>query len=411
MHEPLLRGRKLHDVASDPEPGIGKKTESSMRSEEAAAEAGLCCYLCGCRPRCSGNIKTLLTVIVLFSVVSIAQLLGSWFANSLALLGDSISMGIDTLTFCGNLYAECSISKHRVTIQLVASGISLFALSIFTISVIVEAIDRLYYSDKYTVDPYIVLGFSFVGLCFDVICFVAYYYWGSDPFDPTAFEPEYGQHKKLEDKPSSKAMITSERRFSLGPPPPSRENTYPAQRANGFYSEREESGKEATTVLSREPTSLELSSPEYEAMVEVEMARINMCSALMHVGSDALRSITTLIEGLLILYTDLDSENTDAVASLIVSSIIVIGTIGAIWQWGQQCLRHYRGDLISATPSDLTFPGSEKKSSDKMSSSGQKMLKSVASDSYQQAKSKYTGFVNNSAVSRIREEGETSQDG
>ena len=51
--------------------------------------------------------------------------------------------------------------------------------------------------------------------------------------------------------------------------------------------------------------------------VEIELGRINMCSALMHVASDALRSITTLIEGFLILYTDLDSENTDAVASLV----------------------------------------------------------------------------------------------
>ncbi|GAB5360710.1 hypothetical protein AAMO2058_000650600 [Amorphochlora amoebiformis] len=300
MHEPLLRNRKELTSLPALEPSVEKVRRKFAKSE--GEELGCFCRMCACRPRCSGNIKTLITVIILFSVVSIAQLLGSYISNSLALLGDSISMGIDTLTFCFNLYAECSISKHKATIQLVASGVSLVALTIFTISVIIEAIDRLFYSDKHTVDPYIVLGFSFVGLCFDVIGFWAYYHWGHDPLDPVDVplpdddEDKGEKIKKLEN-------------FA----------------ANGHTIDTVEEGKERTTG-----------------------ANINILSALMHVASDALRSVTTLIEGLLILYTDLDSENTDAVASLIVSTIIVIGTTAAMFSWAQEVYKHMYGSDESA---------------------------------------------------------------
>jgi len=357
MHEPLLKNEKelkaLVSDSNDVATSKGKRDNYYGNDDSTSSTSvGLCCWLCSCRPRCSGNIKTLITVIILFSVVSIAQLLGSFISNSLALLGDSISMGIDTLTFCGNLYAECSVSRHRVTIQLVASGVSLLALSLFTISVIVEAVDRLMYSDKCTVDPYIVLGFSFVGLCFDVICFIAYYYWGSDPFDPSAFDD--GQQQQQQQQQLCQGT-ESEAEEGWQP----KLYNHPAKRlSNGFHSSRpphdQEMGDKNEGVhggggssLSREPTALQ------EAFVKSQMARMNMCSALMHVGSDALRSITTLIEGLLILYTDLDSENTDAVASLIVSTIIVIGTIGALYEWAHQCSRHYRGELLTPTPSDL----------------------------------------------------------
>eukprot|EP00467_Chlorarachnion_reptans_P015835 CAMPEP_0114509232 /NCGR_PEP_ID=MMETSP0109-20121206/13086_1 /TAXON_ID=29199 /ORGANISM="Chlorarachnion reptans, Strain CCCM449" /LENGTH=377 /DNA_ID=CAMNT_0001688343 /DNA_START=212 /DNA_END=1345 /DNA_ORIENTATION=- len=312
-------------------------------SRELTERDGVCCYWCGCAPRCSGNIKTLCTVIILFSTISIAQLLGSFIANSLALLGDSISMGIDTLTFMGNLYGECSVSRHRVTIQLVASGISLLALFLATISVIIEAVDRLMYSDKYIVDPYIVLGFSFVGLCFDVICFVAYYKWGSDPFDPSTMIP----------KSSPKSIANK---------------NGPAETESGGTS-RQDANTEMEPVVSFGANHADLEA----ALVDSQIARINMCSALMHVGSDALRSITTLIEGLLILYTDLDSENTDAVASLIVSTIIVFGAVGALIQWGHQCAKHYRGELISRSPTDI----SKHFSSSQMEPGGEEVKKEI----------------------------------
>jgi len=328
LDEPLLAAKKeMQAPVSEKQNGQHPAVDVDGANEEEVHQ-GWCCRMCSCTPRWSGNIKTLITVIVLFSVVSIAQLLGSYIANSLSLLGDSISMGIDTLTFIGNLYAECSTSKHRVTIQLVASGVSLVALCLFTISVIVEAVDRLLYSDKCTVDPYIVLGFSFVGLVFDITAFLAYYYWGMDPTDPATTDPSSTANKQKNQK----------KEICL------------------------EDGVEVD--------------------VGREMARINMCSALMHVASDALRSITTLIEGLLILYTDLDSENTDAVASLIVSSIIVIGAIGALFSWGHQVARHYRGELISpaqSPPPDLPG-GTEKKSDPPAGASHWHKLRDVAGE-------------------------------
>mmetsp|Transcript_9848 Transcript_9848/g.14808 ORF Transcript_9848/g.14808 Transcript_9848/m.14808 type:complete len:331 (+) Transcript_9848:74-1066(+) len=296
MDRPLLYNASANVATTEKSEPTKRKVYAPSEDE---AELGFWCRVFSCRPKCSGNIKTLITVIILFSVVSIAQVVGSYIANSLALLGDSISMGIDTLTFCGNLYAECSTSKNKVAIQLIASGVSLLALSLFTVSVMVEAIDRLYYSDKVTVDPYIVLGFSFVGLCFDIVGFLAYYYWGQD-LGPSIQEDHSKDHK-----PTTK-----------------------------------ENGEELLPVV-------ELVDPS------ADEGNINILSALMHVASDALRSITTLIEGFLILYTDLDSENTDAVASLIVSTIIVVGTIAALISWAGEVQRYFGEDAKELFSGDL----------------------------------------------------------
>jgi len=350
---------------------------------EMEAEVGMCCRLCACRPRWSGNIKTLITVIILFSVVSIAQLVGSVMSSSLALLGDSISMGIDTLTFCGNLYAECSTSKHRVTIQLTASGLSLLALSLFTVSVIVEAVDRLMYSDKVEVDPYIVLGFSFVGLCFDVIGFVAYYYWGSDFTDPNSMHDKTIQDTNADHNNNNKSSSSKNNNNNSS----NNNQQQLVQVVKHGVSDGDGIDKDKNNGFGGE---YERQSEQME--VEIELGRINMCSALMHVASDALRSITTLIEGFLILYTDLDSENTDAVASLIVSTIIVIGTVGALISWAQQVMKHCRGELISRPSSSAGDRLLENKSNG--SAALYKKLENVATDStsYQQHQAHSNGF-------------------
>ena len=66
--------------------------------------------------------------------------------------------------------------------------------------------------------------------------------------------------------------------------------------------------------------------------MEDRSSKLNMCSACLHVAADTLRSTTTLVEALYILYFNEHHYNTrllDAYATLVVSSIVVAGILRA----------------------------------------------------------------------------------
>lgn len=74
---------------------------------------------------------------------------------------------------------------------------------------------------------------------------------------------------------------------------------------------------------------------------------VNMLSALMHVGSDFLRSLTTLVEGLVIMYAaHVNSVRADGVSALVVCTIILLGTVAAFFVW----LRELHEDLHLQVP-------------------------------------------------------------
>jgi len=64
-----------------------------------------------------------------------------------------------------------------------------------------------------------------------------------------------------------------------------------------------------------------------------EASRMNMCSALSHILSDTMRSMTTLIESFVIIYGNINGARADAFASLIVSSLIIVGLFKSISDW------------------------------------------------------------------------------
>mmetsp|Transcript_32784 Transcript_32784/g.45743 ORF Transcript_32784/g.45743 Transcript_32784/m.45743 type:complete len:276 (-) Transcript_32784:521-1348(-) len=64
-----------------------------------------------------------------------------------------------------------------------------------------------------------------------------------------------------------------------------------------------------------------------------EASRMNMCSALSHILSDTMRSTTTLIESFVIIYGNVNGARADAFASLIVSSLIIVGLVKSISDW------------------------------------------------------------------------------
>ena len=61
---------------------------------------------------------------------------------------------------------------------------------------------------------------------------------------------------------------------------------------------------------------------------------VNMLSALMHIGSDLMRSTTTFVEGIILLnITGIDSVRVDGWCALIVCSLIAFGAIWSVLVW------------------------------------------------------------------------------
>lgn len=71
---------------------------------------------------------------------------------------------------------------------------------------------------------------------------------------------------------------------------------------------------------------------------------LNMKSALLHVFSDTLRSITTLVESIVIWQFEQEGGKIDAWASIIVSGLIFFGAFGAIVEWIAQFMK-YRNQI------------------------------------------------------------------
>ena len=64
----------------------------------------------GCVCKITGNSKSLIVMMTLFATITGAQYVCALIAHSLALQADCISMGVDTLSYMGNLLAECQSS-------------------------------------------------------------------------------------------------------------------------------------------------------------------------------------------------------------------------------------------------------------------------------------------------------------
>ena len=72
----------------------------------------------------------------------------------------------------------------------------------------------------------------------------------------------------------------------------------------------------------------------------LDTGRVNMCSALAHVLADSLRSLTTIVESVLIMTFGMDAARTDSWATLFISLSIIFGTSSALVQWTLGCWRY-----------------------------------------------------------------------
>jgi len=133
--------------------------------------------------RCSPNIQALVLSSFLFALITVVQVFAAHIARSQALLMDCISMGVDALTYMGNIVVECKKrdnGEHEVS-QLVVVACSLGCLIYFTIDAARESFETVQacnageVPEGDDVNGYITLGFAVGGVVFDLACLLAFH--------------------------------------------------------------------------------------------------------------------------------------------------------------------------------------------------------------------------------------------
>lgn len=257
---------------------------------------------------CTGNSKVLLSVIALFGTITVSQLVAAVVSNSVTLLVDGLSMLVDVATYVGNLCAERRGDDEAV--GLLASGLSLAVLYGVALWGVLEALIALTAAEDQTgtLHSGIVLAFGVWGVAFDCLSFLGFYCFGLQ------------------------ALVSGD-----------------VQEGQGLTKEVQES-----------PTARAVAAPEDSD--NVRKPSMNMRSAFLHVGADFLRSITTVVEGSVVMSGASRGRTADSIATLAVSATILVGGCGAGASWMRQAwtwrrMRRFSGceemvrDTNSAAPS------------------------------------------------------------
>ena len=122
----------------------------------------------GARRAWSPRVRSLCLTLVLFLSLTLAQVIAGVLSHSLTLIGDAVSMGVDSLSYLGNILSECSGATGLLAERnhLVASGASLLVLFAITVTVLAQAL-RLVGdagADAVPTDPGTVFVFGLLGL-------------------------------------------------------------------------------------------------------------------------------------------------------------------------------------------------------------------------------------------------------
>eukprot|EP00615_Pteridomonas_danica_P004918 CAMPEP_0114367548 /NCGR_PEP_ID=MMETSP0101-20121206/30141_1 /TAXON_ID=38822 ORGANISM="Pteridomonas danica, Strain PT" /NCGR_SAMPLE_ID=MMETSP0101 /ASSEMBLY_ACC=CAM_ASM_000211 /LENGTH=238 /DNA_ID=CAMNT_0001517229 /DNA_START=45 /DNA_END=761 /DNA_ORIENTATION=+ len=233
---------------------------------------------------------------LLFLAIASTQYYYAEVANSSALKADSISMFADALSFFGAFLAEvlpqnCLCGKE--IIELLVSGISLLILFVFTIKFLVDASQEINTEGggEDDVNGNVVLYFALVGVLFDVASFFSYVLCG---------------------------------------------------RHHSLMSDDENDSQNDVDGATIELAGAVMKDEDESPLVMTRHIGSNMRAALLHIYSDTLRSLTTLVAGIVILSTEGGSSKIDAVATLVVCSIILLGAVFGVVSWCHDCNKYYR---------------------------------------------------------------------
>ena len=144
-----------------------------------------------CRSRrAQENLTVLIATAAAFLLFVIAEMVGSYLSNSLALLSDAGAMVVDVLTYLCNIYAEI-LKAHdkemdrttRFTLEVLMPGISLVGLLAVTTYVTYQAIHILQCPEvghDNDVDINYLYGFSAANVLIDVFSSMMFFFKPND---------------------------------------------------------------------------------------------------------------------------------------------------------------------------------------------------------------------------------------
>lgn len=320
------------------------------------------------RRRLSNNAKVLLLACGLFTLITVSQYLAALAAHSLALAADCASMLADALSFLGNLLAECAPRRHKEWLELLMSALSLLLLGGFTLFFVLQAIDNIdadgSAGESREVDARIVVGFALIGLLFDMTSLVAFKVWHLDgaheeppalgairsprTFSGDAILAAAAMSSEIEDADSGTG---SERESPLAAEgrPMSWDVERSGARPVGAGAERAPVGTEHVTAGGSRDEGAE---EHIEERVEAPRSNVNMLSAALHLVSDFARSMTTLVEGAVLIggygrSAGVSSAFIDGIAALVVCTLIASGFVVGCVRWVVEIIRicrRNRGD-------------------------------------------------------------------
>lgn len=225
-----------------------------------------------CGKKCTRSMKTLLIAFMLFTTITSAQVTGGIIAHSLTLLGDCTNMALDSINYLVYMFAECyAPSQNKNRNILIASGISLVVMFGATGTIIYIATGTIIPRFKGQIKEEKKYVNPWIVFGFAVTGFL---------FDAIAL-------------------------FMVG------------QNQNS--------------------ESSQLHTIHYEGEIgEIrsnDKKKNNLLITLMHIVSDLMRSITTLILAFMLWFTNFHNVFIDAMAALIMASLVFFGGFGILIGW------------------------------------------------------------------------------
>lgn len=278
-----------------------------------------------------GSLRALKLVFVVSSTFALAQLLGSYFANSLSMYGDTLTMGLDAMTYALNIYAEkrkiasrndASLETAEAELERLdttVAVVSLLTLVGVTIYIIADAIARLKSEDSVNpVSAKIMLGFTSANLVMNFLTCSAFLR-SSSFLKGGVYTPK--KHHGVE----------------------SRDLDADIDFAGSFLGSEASAADQDADNASREPLRGHEDGREdrsdIESMSNGEgfQENLNVMSAFIHLLADTARSITVFVTSIYVQSTGADPVHADAVSSIIVCVLILFAALLLCHETAKRC--------------------------------------------------------------------------
>jgi Co/Zn/Cd efflux system component len=218
------------------------------------------------------------------------EAIGAYFSDSLSLLGDSIAMSVDVVTYFTNIYAEnmkTHVFRRQETLMITevfVPSFSLVSLLSVTVYIAVDAAIRILHPPKIDdVKVSYMYGFAAANLIIDAICSGMFCCKGREVFyEPRSPIPLISLDTSIESDSDSEFGHLEEDLDS------------------NFYHQSMKSG---TSNIAKK--------------------NLNMISAFTHIGGDTIRTVAVLTAAIVSSAVGAEADTCDAWAALVVSVTIV----------------------------------------------------------------------------------------